>query len=129
MKIEDELYIHSEFQAGAYDYVKKMSQYVFLNCLEKTPTVAFRNLQCFGTNPLIEDLKLFGNIRVVREAGNIQYFAKPKNVIRYIIQPKAFIKDIDNCGWRIGFIKRLLRFPFPYGKAYFALRKLAKKVL
>ena len=129
MKIEDELYIHKEFQEGALDYVKKISQYTFLNCIKKTPAVVFRNLQCFGMNPLTEDLKMIGNVRVIREAGNIQYFAKPKGVFQYIFHPKEIIEDIDNCGWRIGFIKRLLKIPFPYGKAYFMLRKFAKRIL
>ena len=128
MKLEDELFIHNEFQAGALDYVKMMSKYSFLNCIEKKPEIVFRNLQNFGTEPLMKDLELFGNIRIIRETGS-QYFAKPKGIIYYLIHPHTLINDMSSCGWRIGFMKRLFRLPIPYSKAYFFVRKLAKKVM
>ena len=85
------------------------------------PEVAFENLRRIGMQPTSNELEQFGDMDFID--GITLRLAAPKPLIKYMIKPKALIKDFYNSRWKIGFMKRLLKVPIPYERVYDILKK------
>lgn len=108
----------ADWQKGALDFI----------ALLKSDTVAGRvrdlrdwamPLVEFGKNPPLWGVKLFSFFYNVD--GTKQYFVAQKPLWRY--RPKELVHDLSNSVWKTGFMKSVLRVPFPYFKVYDLLRK------
>ena len=71
--------------------------------------------------PSIKDANYFGNIRFVD--NEMKYIAKPKSFWYYVFHIKIFINDFVNSAWKVGFMKKLFKIPFPYYKIITKSRK------
>lgn len=72
-------------------------------------------------HPTYKEAKLFGDLLFLDdEELNI---AKPKKLITYLFNYKLLINDFKNSSWRIGFLKRLIKIPFPSYQLNKILRK------
>lgn len=107
-----------DWQQGALDFI------TLLNKDKKAPAV--RNLKAyaeplvgFGKNPPLWGVKLFSFFYNVD--GTKQYFVAQKPLWKYT--PKELVHDLSNSVWKTGFMKSVLKVPFPYFKIYDLLRK------
>lgn len=73
----------------------------------------------FGKSPPLWGVKLFSFFYNVD--GTKQYFVAQKPLWKYA--PKELIHDLSNSVWKTGFMKSVLKVPFPYFKIYDLLRK------
>lgn len=73
----------------------------------------------FGKSPPLWGVKLFSFFYNVD--GTKQYFVARKPLWRY--RPKELLHDLSNSVWKTGFMKSVLKIPFPYFKVYDLLRK------
>lgn len=107
-----------EWQQGALDFV------ALLQSDPKAPAV--RDLKDyamplvdFGKAPPLWGVKLFSFFYNVD--GTKQYFVAQKPLWKY--GPKELLHDLSNSVWKTGFMKSVLKVPFPYFKIYDLLRK------
>ena len=73
----------------------------------------------FGKSPPLWGVKLFSFFYNVD--GTRQFFVAQKPLWRY--RPKELVHDLSNSVWKTGFMKSVLKVPFPYFKIYDLLRK------
>ena len=111
-----------KMQQGALDFVSKFGN----KDINLTADVLFKGIEETGTNPKKHDLDLFANFRFFDE-GNTQYLAKPKIILRYLIDLKMFKEDFLMCRWKIGFMKKMLKVQLPYKKIYDYLKNKSKR--
>lgn len=83
---------------------------------------AFHNIYRLGMRPTGSEARLFGNMEF--SDGQAICLAKPRPMHFYMLYPKALPADFYKSRWKIGFMKRLLKLPLPYGKMYEALKKI-----
>ena len=107
-----------EWQKGALDFI------ALLKGDKKAPAVRdLRNytmpLVEFGKNPPLWGVKLFSFFYNVD--GTKQYFVAQKPLWNY--RPKELVHDLSNSVWKTGFMRSVLKVPFPYFKIYDLLRK------
>ena len=113
-----ELQSVKRLQAGALDFVKKFGD----RSICVSPEILFKGIEETGVRPTRRDLKLFGDFRFFDE-GETQYLATPQSLLRYIFHPGDLKRDFLLCRWKIGFMKKLIRLPFPYLRIYKYLLK------
>lgn len=82
----------------------------------------FSNLYKIGTNPSLNDVKLFGDFEFFNNGTKV-YLASPKPFIYYIMHLKALRKDLYDSQWKIGFLKGLLKLKINYKAFFNILRK------
>lgn len=107
-----------DWQQGALD---------FMEGVQKDPdaaeAAALRDwaepLVAFGKSPPLKGVKLFSFFYNVD--GTKQYFVAQKPLWKYA--PKELAHDLSNSVWKTGFMKSVLKVPFPYFKVYDLLRK------
>ena len=101
-----------EIQSSALTYIKsKSEEYKF-------------DLDVFCKlflKPKLRDTSFWGNIPFYD--NQVNYMANPKSFSHYILHPKEMLSDYKKSGWKIGFMKRLFKIPFPYYKLNIVLRK------
>ena len=73
----------------------------------------------FGKSPPLWGVKLFSFFYNVD--GTKQHFVAQKPLWKY--RPKELLHDLSNSVWKTGFMKSVLKVPFPYFKIYDILRK------
>ena len=73
----------------------------------------------FGKQPPLWGVKLFSFFYNVD--GTKQYFVAQKPLWQY--RPRELVHDLSNSVWKTGFMKSVLKVPFPYFKIYDILRK------
>lgn len=108
----------ADWQQGALEFVR---------CAGKDPyaekVTDLRNwampLVEFGKNPPLWGVRLFSFFYNVD--GTKQYFVAQKPLRNY--RPKELLHDLSNSVWKTGFMKSVLKVPFPYFKIYDILRK------
>ena len=71
------------------------------------------NILRFGSAPSRKTIRLFGKISFenykVRNIINFNHGS-----IEYFLHPKEMVKDFYASGWRVAFLKKLFKIPFPY---------------
>lgn len=108
-------------QKGALQFVNDYKGSI-LSELEFDPGIVFRNIYEVGMRPSKTDLRKFGDMKFCD--GEMLKLAAPKSLMSYCKNPKGLVRDFYNSRWKIGFMKRLLKIPFPYGALYRMLKKL-----
>lgn len=116
---EYENYVEKKYvckiQKGALDFIKKEN-------VKKEKMEVINDLLSVFLNPTLEDAILWGNLLFMN--NDINYIGKPKSIFYYIFHIRMLKQDFINSGWRIGFLKRLLKIKLPYFKINEILRKI-----
>lgn len=107
-----------DVQKGALDFIKGLGNID----IELSADTLFTGLSETGLRPRQQDIKMFGDFRFFDE-GEIQYLAKPQNILFYLFNLKTLKTDFLSSRWKIGFMKRLFRIELPYEKIYKAMLK------
>lgn len=103
-------YIH-EIQKGVIDGLRILKKIPNSNLLID-PNISYRELHRITKKPSLNEAKIFGTLNFYD--GVSRPLASPKSLLSYSISPKKFIKDFSDSGWKVGFLRRLLRLPLPY---------------
>lgn len=121
-KLIDEIYIIDQYQAGAIEFVGYMKKAFPPNSFSAGYGAAAHDFERLRTRPTLKEAAIWGKFRYINYTTG--YLANPRSVFYYIVHPRKFFSDIHACGWRIGFLKRLLKLPLPYEKLYLMLKKI-----
>lgn len=76
------------------------------------PYVSYKAVFRLTKKPSLYEGKVFGNLNFYD--GSVQPLASPKRLFFYCFRPKIFLKDFSDSGWKVGFLKRLLKIPLPF---------------
>lgn len=108
-------------QQGALDFVKfgKDKNIVL------TRKDACKHIVKAGNFPSFKQLKLFSDFLFFDE-GSYSKLAAPKSILYYLFNTKQLKKDLYISRWKIGFLKKLFKIPFPYFYLYGFLKKIQK---
>lgn len=109
-----------EIQGGAKAFAHAWQASVLKNLVFSPKTAIHPFLQLMG-NPTQEQLELMGPLTV--EDGGTYTLAVPRPLHVYLCNPNAAVRDFRDARWKIGFMKRLLRWPLPYERIYLAMKK------
>lgn len=102
-----------EIQKGALDFIRRFGN----KDINLSPDILFEGLKQTGIKPKMKDIKMFADFRFFDE-GEIQYLAKPKGLISYMVRFKSLKRDFLLSRWKTGFLKRLFKLNLPYDKLY-----------
>ena len=115
-------------QGAAIRYIKDIKQHPCFADQEFGPDDCYERLLMLGIKPEWEELVYVGNLRYYGSDKRMHYIARPQVMLDYILNPiKLYNEFFIGCGWRIGFLKRLMKVPIPYEKLYFWMRKIGGK--
>lgn len=109
-----------EIQQGALDFIRDYMQ-LPLEGIKIGPRVAVKSLMKLGTAPTLKDLGLFGGISYYDT--RVTPLAAPKSMLHYALHIRELGKDLSMSDWKVGFMKKLLKLPFPYLSFYVQLKK------
>ena len=109
----------AEYQNGAVSFAEYCF-HAFGGKLKVEPSAAIWNWLRLINNPTLNEAAFFGNFHV--ENGYIRQVAHSQPLTYYLLHPRAIKIDYYESAWKVGFCKRLLRIPLPYGKVYDALK-------
>lgn len=123
--IQDEANRVAELQLGALEFVNKIKQSRVFVEMKFSPVTLFSGIRAVGAFPRLADVRLFGDFGFFDE-GQKEYLAKPKNILFYIIHLSTFKREFLQSRWKVGFMKRLFKIPFPYEKIYRKLLNFKK---
>lgn len=70
--------------------------------------------------PTMEEVGYLGSIQV--EDGGTYPLATPHTLQTYLAHPGQLKRDLSAARWKIGFFKKLLRYPFPYDRLYLEMK-------
>lgn len=114
----ESLKLVDNLQNGAIKFIedyKKNNLNIKLNS-----NICSYNILKFGSSPTKKDIKIFGSISFENyKIHNIVNYNH--NSIYYFTHPKIMIEDFYCSGWRVAFLKKLFKLPFPY---YYLLKIL-----
>ena len=108
-------------QQGALDYVKYGKE----NNITLTSKEARKHLVFAGNSPSLKNIKLFSDFLFYDE-GVYTKLAAPKSLLYYIFHWKQLKKDLYLSRWKVGFLKKLFKVPFPYLHLYQFLKTIQK---
>jgi predicted HAD superfamily hydrolase len=111
---------------GALRFAVDWSRIFRNSFVQIEPALALRELSRVGVDPSETEAEYFGDWAMEAD-GEIVYAAKPKPLGFYAIHPKQFASDFAHTSWKVGFLKRMFRVPFPYGKAWMRVHAMYKK--
>lgn len=124
-KYVDEMKIMGEYQEGALRFVSELSS-AFPGGLPSIPAdAAACNYIRMGLHPTQWESDMWGDFRVFDNITMLT--AHPAKLKEYITSPLKLRADFLLSPWKIGFMRRLFRFPAPYDKTYFWLKRLYHK--
>lgn len=118
-------FLHA-YQKGALKLVEYAKTHLPLDNLRIEPDAAFNEFARTATKPKLWEAKLFGDLPF-RNIEGVKFCARPRRWNYYLLHsPKVLLADLSSCAWKVGFVKRLIKIPLPYGRAY-QYMKMAKK--
>lgn len=85
--------------------------------------VFYDNLKNTTKHPRLCDVDLLGNLTHVNY-GSTNFLAKPRSLLHYLFHSRELKYDMSTSGWKIGFLKKLFKIPFPYNALLTVLRKV-----
>lgn len=85
--------------------------------------IGYHNVKNVTKHPRFSDVCLLGGLSHVNH-GQKHYLAEPDKLLKYIFDPQKLKIDLADSGWKIGFLKKLLKLPLPYDWILTVLRKL-----
>lgn len=92
-----------------------------------SPNVALESLNRVGIDPSLSEARFFGDWAMEAD-GKAVYAARPSSLRDYCLKPGKLVKDFARASWKAGFLKRLFKVPFPYGKLWMVVHSLYKKM-
>lgn len=120
-ELQEEYYIVEKIQSAALDFINDIEAIEFVKYIPFTPDVLFANLKAVGLSPSRKDLKMLAKFRFFDE-GETFSLVSSKSFIYYVFNPRCLKNDLLSSKWKIGFLKCLLKIPFPYFKLYKILK-------
>ena len=118
---QEEKEIFMEIQKGALQFVREFNSSNLNSLIKIEPRIAFKRIEKLGLNPTIKDLQLFKNIHYIETVK--LHLVEGKGLFYYVFNIKKIKEDLFNSGWKIGFLKNLLKIKLPYYKIYNFLTK------
>lgn len=112
------------YQKGAVELVSYMYAHFPDHPFRVDPDVALYGLNRLGYQPTLAEAKLWGDFH--RLSMTYYNVAKPQSPTAYMRHPGQIKRDLMSCQWKIGFMKRLIKLPLPYGRIQKAAKKLLK---
>ncbi len=112
--------IFLEIQNGGLKFVHDFNNSKILENLNEN--VAKANVLRLGLKPTLQDVKIFQNIPYIETKK--RKMIEMRKLIFYIFDFKKLKEDFYDSGWKIGFLKKLLKFD---GINYYELYKYGKK--
>ena len=112
-----------QIQMGALDFVKRAAEDKLLLYLKCKPDEYFYGIYKTGTDPQMDDIKMFGDILFYDE-GYTQKLVAPKRLLYYVVRPRDLKDDFLRSRWKIGFMKKIMRIKLPYQNIYLLLRRI-----
>lgn len=119
-KLIDEVKIIAQYQEGAIAFIRYMKEALLSGTISVGYDVAMHDFNRLLVNPTLQEASFWGKFRF--RNYTIGYMANPKDIFYYMLHPRRFRSDMYACGWKIGFLKRLLKLPLPYYKIYQLLK-------
>jgi len=101
----------TELQKGALKFVNDYLESPLHYYINFTNEVAFYNLKRLMKSPRYSEIKLFGQFKF-DGANGIKPIIDSKGLHYYILKPKQLIRDYSRSGWKIGYIKSIIKIPF-----------------
>lgn len=111
-----------EIQTGAQEFVRLFHSSKSALLIGYEPSVMFEYLYQTGTNPTMKDTNMFGDFAFFNN-GNQEYLSKKHFFKDYMKHPRLMFKDLLASQWKIGYLKRILKIPFPYLRLYMILHR------
>ena len=106
---------------GIIEFANDVKKYISDLTLDE-PTYDYgKCLFKYLTNPKYKTSKIFGEI--INDNMFERKMASPRKIYQYLFKPSLFKKDLKECGWKVGFMKRLVNLPIPYYRVYRCLVK------
>ncbi len=113
--------IVSEIQSGAVLFCMLAHQSDFTAASTLDPASSYAGIWRIGSSPMAAEVELLGGLK--HEDGVVYELAAPKKAKYYLFHPKDLVKDFKKSAWRIGFLKKLIKWDFDYLALYEWLRK------
>ena len=110
-------------QTGAVDFVRAFKDSKVSAYINSDKEILFKYIYETGTNPNMEDVRRFGDF-IFFNNGCGNYLAKPQKLRKYIVNPKMCLSDLSESQWKLGFLKYIIKVPFPYLRLYLMLHKM-----
>lgn len=111
-----------EFQSGALSFVERFSEDSSSRYIEWSSNLSFRSMNALGTNPRYKDLIRMGNWFFLNSNRLYRLAYPTKRSFCNVVSAK---KELYMSYWKIGYLKRLFRIPFPYVNIYRLLNRLS----
>ncbi len=103
-----------KLQEGALDFIKCVEKSDYLKNMRISSSDSFENIMRYCGQPTSVELEMFANFHFYDE-DNVSYLAKPKmSLIRYFFHIRQLRTDLYFSGWKIGFLRKLFKFNFPF---------------
>ena len=119
---DEESDVWRKMQEGALDFIKGIREMIENIDIELNPEFVSFGLKKIGLSPSLDDVTLLGSISFLNT--KITKLAEPDKLGVYITNPKKLIKDINDCRWKVGFLKRLGKVDLNY---FWIYKMMAKK--
>lgn len=103
-------------QEGALTFVKDFFSNGISEIIDLKPDTTFIKMEKLGLEPNLKEIKLFKNIPYMETIK--LHLIEGKGLIYYLFHFKKFKEDLYNSGWKIGFLKNILKIKLPYYKIY-----------
>ena len=101
----------SEMQQGIRDFIHIMA--IGYGPLEMDYSVAYAKLRKVTKSPSMRNVCLLGDLTHVNHS-HTSYLAKPNKRLYYMAHLHDLKVDLSYSGWKVGFMRRLVRLPLPY---------------
>ena len=119
------LNIIENFQNGALCFVEDFINSEFKN-IKLNSELCCYNIIKFGSKPKTKDINIFGKLSFENYNKN-NIINVNHHFLYYMIHPKYMIKDFYKSGWRVAYLKKLLKIPLPYYSIFKIICILFKK--
>lgn len=100
-----------DMQKAVLDGVRLLNS-IYENSVLIDPEISYKAIYEITKKPSLQEAKIFGDLKFYD--GSLQPLALPKGIFFYMFNPKAFLREFSDSGWKVGFLKRLFKFPLPY---------------
>lgn len=105
--------IIKNIQNGVIDFISDVR--MWSSAFDISPEVAHSSVKAISQCPKLGEARMFGDV-IFRSDNQDTYLAKPNSILFYLRHRREFRNDFIKTRWWIGFVKRLIKIPFPYYK-------------
>ena len=120
-KYTDEIGIIQSYQEGALQVVRTAGVFCDKCGFRLSPEVSFARMARMGTAPTLEEAKIWGDFRVSDMVTTL--IAHPGSIRTILADLSGFKKKFMLSGWKIGFMRRMLKIQLPYDRMYMLIQK------